>query len=109
VTSFAVASVPYFVLVRVLPDGLDNVGGWLIYAVAWTLQYLVYKWLDRRGQRDFLLSVSGPFGVQHPMTLKGEERSKHIAEAIKQAMRDRYASLQQSKPSPGKRTSIPIQ
>jgi hypothetical protein len=106
-TSFAAASVLYFVLVRVLPDGVDIVGGWFIYAAAWGLQYLVYNWLDKRGQRDFLLGVSGAFGVQYPITSKEGERLRQIAEAIKHAMRDRYASLQQSKPpaDSGKRTS----
>jgi hypothetical protein len=110
-TSFAAASVLYFVLIRVLPDGVDIVGGWLIYAAAWALQYFVYTWLDKRGQRDFLLGMSGLFGVQYPITSKEGERLRHIAEAIKQAMRDRYASLQHAQPAAGtsKRASTSTQ
>jgi hypothetical protein len=64
------------------------------FLTAWAAHGLVRRWLNRRKYRQYVLSMSGTFCLHHVMAATNEQHLKHIAEAIKRAVRERNASLQ---------------
>jgi hypothetical protein len=57
------------------------------------------RWLGKRGYHQYWLDVSGTFGLHYPMASTDEQHLERITKAIKQAMRNRYATLRQAEPA----------
>ena len=91
-TGYVFATALIILLVALLPWQIMMIAYPVIASLAFIMHGLM-RWLGKRGHRQYWLGVSGTFGMHYAMASMDEQHLKRIAEAIKQAMRDRYASV----------------
>ena len=107
-TYLLVMALGMFLLI-VLPGNAKMIALSMILIAGWVMHGLM-RWLGRRGHRQFWLGVSGTFGTHYAMASVDELHLKRTAEAIKRAMRDRYASLHEADSARvGRRRGMPTQ